>query len=333
MLKKYSALAVFLVFISGLVAVSSCDQTTSASFEDSFQKVKQVTPINGAQDVTMNLGMNSSDSFFSVSLDGKPMEGWCIEWSEDASFGLNEGTSLYSTKGQEAWKELNYFMAIKDDLRGQDPNLTYKEIQVVIWSLIDNPSFNVDNISTYENISERIYKEGEPQFDVQKVKNILNQVDHYFQNNTNESSWWWSNLFLILIQNDGQTVMTTSGALSYVAFDTGCSGEVTSYSTGSTFEYTVETNYKQTEGTIKFEAEGDQLGEDGVKETDTFEFTIACETSEITVETKNRDTDTHTFEPGEVHNMSNGFTVEWVDRTNNEDGTFTYIFTVTSDAI
>jgi|GEM_PF-2460759 len=332
MMINYNALAIFLVFLSGLIAISSCDQTTSTDFKDSFQKVKQVTPIENGQNVTMDLGVNNSDSFFAVSLNGKQMEGWCIEWSEDASFGINEGTNLYSTKGQEAWKELNYFMAIKDDLRAQDPELTYKEIQVVIWSLINNPSFDVDKISTYENISERIYKEEEPQFNVQKVKDILNQVDRYFENNTNESSWWW-NYFLILIQNDGQTVMTTSGALSYVAFDTGCSGEVSSYSTGNTFEYTVETNYKQTEGTIKFEAEGDQLGEDGVKETDTFEFTISCETSEITVETKNRNTDSHTFEPGEVHDMSNGFTVEWVDRTNNGDGTFTYTFTVTSDAI
>ena len=156
----------------------------------------------------MDLGVNNSDSFFSVSLDGKPMEGWCIEWSEDASFGINEGTNLYSTKGQEAWKELNYFMAIKDDLRAQDPELTYKEIQVVIWSLINNPSFDVDKISAYENISERIYKEGEPQFNVQKVKDIVTQVENHFTSakskiNDNDGEYPGATF----IKNDGQTIM------------------------------------------------------------------------------------------------------------------------------
>ena len=209
---KTRVLAIGTIIIGVLFAFSSCEQSTSTTFEESFQSVKQVTPLIGAQNTKMDLQLgDQNDSFFTVSLnDGSAKEAWCIEWNEDASFGLNEGTELFSTKGQDAWKELNYFMAIKDDLKAQDPELTYKEIQVVIWSLIDKPSFDVDKISTYENISERIYKDGQPQFDVQKVKDIVNDVHQYFEENKNKSWFWWWNYFLVFIQNDGQTVMVES---------------------------------------------------------------------------------------------------------------------------
>ncbi len=176
-MKKSGVLAIATILIGVLFAFSSCEQTTSTEFAETFQEVKEVTPIPGGQNVTMDLDREGQDSFFSVSLDGKSeVEGWCIEWNQNASFGVNEGTSLYTTKGHEDWNELNHFLSIKNKLKANDPELTFREIQVVIWSLIDKPSFDVDEISTYENISERIYKDGQPLFDVNKVKNIVSQV-------------------------------------------------------------------------------------------------------------------------------------------------------------
>lgn len=122
-----------------------------------------------------------------------------------------------------------------------------------------------------------------------------------------------------------------TGALSYVSFATGCADEITIFSSGGDFTYNVETNYKQGSGNIKFEAEGDQLGEDGESETDVFMFE-ACDVSEIEVETKNKDLGTHTFVLGESHDMGNGFVVTWISKTSSESS-FTYTFSVTSDAI
>lgn len=335
-MRKYGALAILLLFITTLFTLTSCEQSTNTTFEESFQDVKQVTPIPGAQNTKMDLQLgDQQDSFFTITLnDGTPREGWCIEWNENASFGVNEGTKLYSTKGHEDWKELNYFMGIKDDLRAQDPDLTYREIQVVIWSLIENPSFDVDKIDQYENISERIYKDGEPLFDVQKVKDIVSQVNSHFSSAKSKIP---NSNGVYLIENNGQTILTSSGALSFVAFYTGCEETVTDWNTdgGGSFNYEVETDFggPGITGNIKFEADDDQLGEDGISETDTFQFTIACNTSSITVETKNKDLDSHTFTTiGEEHVMNNGFTVKWVSRTEN-GGNYTYTFTVTSDDI
>lgn len=123
-----------------------------------------------------------------------------------------------------------------------------------------------------------------------------------------------------------------TGALSFVSFATGCSDSVTDWSTGGDFVYNVELDYQQTNGTIKFEAVGDQLGEDGEQESDTFSFNSTCDVSEITVTTKNQDTESHVFTLGESHDMGNGFTVVWVSKVDN-GGYFTYTFTVTSDNI
>lgn len=202
---KGVSLATFMM-MGGLLLFTSCEQSTNIEIEESFETVKEVTPIAGAQNSKMDLQRGDEvDSYFTVSLnDGSIREAWCIEWNEDASIGVNEGTELYSTRGQEAWKELNYFMSIKDQLRAEDPDLTYLEIQVAIWSLIEKPSFDVDKISEYENVSERIYKDGEPLFDVQKVKDIVARVEEDVQLNKSKGLW---DYFVIFIKSKGQTIM------------------------------------------------------------------------------------------------------------------------------
>ena len=206
-MRKSGVLAIATIFIAGLFAFTSCDQSTSSEFEESFQNIKQVTPIQGAQNERLNLQPgDSQDSFFTVTLnDGSTKEGWCIEWDESYVQGEQDGVKLFSTKGQEAWKELNYFMKIKDDLRAQDPDLTFREIQVIIWSLVDNPEFNVDKISDYGNINPRIYNNGQALFDIQKVKDIVSQVNSYFASAKNKSGNDLAGT--TVIENDGQTVM------------------------------------------------------------------------------------------------------------------------------
>ncbi|MDR8390251.1 hypothetical protein NC796_03805 [Aliifodinibius sp. S!AR15-10] len=194
---------IIVLMVAGLFAFSSCDPSTHTELAESFDSVKEVSPVPGGQDVTMNLEKEGNlDSFFTVSLDGSSeVEGWCIEWNEHASFGLNSGTNLYSTKGKDAWKGLNYFMKIKDDLRAKDPELKYQDIQVIIWSLIDKPVFDVDKIDEYENLSGRIYYNGNPYFNVQKVKDIVSQVKQSISEGVQVETG------VILIENDGQTVM------------------------------------------------------------------------------------------------------------------------------
>jgi hypothetical protein len=195
--------AIILLLVGGCFAFSSCDPGTSTELAESFADINKVSPLPEAQNVTINLEKEGDlDSFFTVTLEnGTQVEGWCIEWNEDASFGLNKSTKMYSTKVNESWKALNYFITIKDNLRYDDPSLTYRDIQVVIWSLIEKPEFDIDKIAEYENISARIYHEGKPKFHVQKVKDIINEVKEYVVDGDDVDNG------VTLIENDGQTVM------------------------------------------------------------------------------------------------------------------------------
>lgn len=208
---KYIATIAALTLIGFLFAFTSCEQSTAPELEESFAKIKAVTPIPGAQNETMNLqaGRDALDSYFTVTLnDGSSLEGWCIEWNEPSVRGIQKGVQLYSTKGKDEWKELNYFMSIKEDLRYRDPDLTYREIQAVIWSLVDNPSFDVDKVTEYKDFDPSFVKDGKPQFNVQKVKNILKDVDEHFNSSDEEASLW--DYFVIFIKNEGQTIMVSS---------------------------------------------------------------------------------------------------------------------------
>jgi hypothetical protein len=108
--------------------------------------------------------------------------------------------------------------------------------------------------------------------------------------------------------------------------------------TAPDFTYNVETDFggqgdTDGSGTIKFESTSEPaLGEDGVSESDSFTFTAGCEDDELLVETKNQDTVSETITPGETVTMSNGFDVTWDSLTQNDDGTWEYEFTVSSDA-
>jgi hypothetical protein len=134
---------------------------------------------------------------------------------------------------------------------------------------------------------------------------------------------------------DGYVGTQSSGGYEITDLDADLSGVDFGFTeqADTDFTYNVETDYKQETGNIKFESVSKPaLGEDGRSETDTFTFTADREDSELTVETKNQDTVSETITPGETVTMSNGFEVTWDSITENDDGTYEYVFTVTSDA-
>ncbi|MEX0647927.1 MAG: hypothetical protein WEA56_08015 [Balneolaceae bacterium] len=104
-------------------------------------------------------------------------EGWCIEWTKQiAQQGdIHENVRMFSTYGKDRWKPLNYFLNIKDDLLLQDPDLTFREFQVVIWLVVHGPDFDLNKLSTNQ-LPARLRDNGEPIFDAEKAKNIAAKV-------------------------------------------------------------------------------------------------------------------------------------------------------------
>ena len=88
---------------------------------------------------------------------------------------------LYSTHRVDKWRPVNYLFSIADDLKKNDPELTWREFQIAIWSLRTNPKFDLNNV-TPDDLPEAFKtKEGEPNFNFEKVRMLLETVDNGYQ--------------------------------------------------------------------------------------------------------------------------------------------------------
>lgn len=210
-------LFVFLLFISACDSI--IDSTSKKEIEKSMEFIPSLTAIDEASNTTLTVN-RSSASYFSLNLDGigensiisngSSFGGWCIDYDKpiDSNGGIYESLQLYSSHRTIAWKPLNYFLNIKGDLKQEDPDLSYREIQVVIWSLMPHPEFDLNQISD-DDLPSRVMQNGQRNFDENKIAQILNIVE----SNYRDFHYGPESKFAIVIETpaDVQTVITVAG--------------------------------------------------------------------------------------------------------------------------
>ena len=169
---------------------NSCEYVSQNDNElsESLEPVEEVSLISGGENATITVNKGGDQAYFSIDFDNigpndviqnGTGEGWCIDWrkSIDSNGGSYNGIELYSTYLVEEWKPINYLLNIKADLRANDPDLTWRELQVVIWTLRANPEFNLDEVATEDLSSRLLTSDGQPNFSYEKVQEILDIVD------------------------------------------------------------------------------------------------------------------------------------------------------------
>lgn len=208
-----SAITLCLSIIFSLLFIQSCEDYSNAGIEESVEFIESTVPIEEAQNVTMDLssGVNNF-ALHRIELSNiKPnsvisngvKKSWCIEWDVSSIQGIQHGVKLHSTEGKAYWSKLNYLLNQIDSLKESYPQLTYKEIQVVIWSIVDYKPFEIDEIPNYQNFPGNFCKDGEYLFDVSLAKEILQLVNSRSENSASEH-------FAIVIENEGQIIITSS---------------------------------------------------------------------------------------------------------------------------
>lgn len=187
---KREILTLLALLFAGALFFSACQNTTNNSFEDTVEPYMELQAINEASNTTITLNRGDAkglDSYFSFDISNVNenkfvreglTEGWCLEWDKPISQNndVHRGIEMYSTYGSKTWKPANYLMNIKRELKDNDPSLTYKEIQVALWSLIETPEFNLDKVLANNQMPARMMKNGQPDFSVSKVKGIVDKV-------------------------------------------------------------------------------------------------------------------------------------------------------------
>jgi hypothetical protein len=200
---------------------SSCSDNTSDSlqFNEELQVFTDLEPVEGTNDLIVNLKRGQDvgvDSWFVFNfrniepdaiLQNGEMKGWCVEWNKPIRANNTDHTDInaLSTLNNEKWKDLNYFLNIKDELQEADPELTFRDIQAVIWSLIGIPEFNLDELADADLPTRLLDSNGIAAFSREKVKEIVASVKEGSSDFVVEEG----NLFAILLEtgDDKQNLM------------------------------------------------------------------------------------------------------------------------------
>jgi probable HAF family extracellular repeat protein len=206
--------SVFVLLI--VIYISSCKEYTTAELSVSLELISAVEPIQGAQNATMDLQFDRTNGApFSVDLSkvgsnsivgNGTKQAWCIEWDAPVIKDAQNGVRLYSTQGKAQWEDVNYFLSQRESLQEKYPELSWKEVQIIIWSLVKHKPFDIDQIPSYQSFSENYYKDGTYLFNVDLTKTIITNVKA-----TSRKKIPSDNTFAIIIENKGQAVIVESG--------------------------------------------------------------------------------------------------------------------------
>lgn len=186
---KKSTLNILVLFAGLLFCITSCDIYPAESQEtENYNQFQGLEQVKGAEKTKITIHQGSAvgrDAYFEFEIENIESdiiasgvyEGWCIEWTKPiAQQGdTYENIQMYSTYGKDKWKPLNYFLNIKDELKKEDPDLTYKEFQAVIWTIAEGPEFDLNTLVD-DKLPPRLQENGKPNFSKEKAIAIAKDI-------------------------------------------------------------------------------------------------------------------------------------------------------------
>lgn len=191
MLNKYFAFTA--LFCAVIITAMSCTDSTGPGIEESLELYAGLEMIPEASNsvVTVNRGSDAiKDGYFTISIDNiksNPLlpagqhEAWCLEWNKSlrSSGDVHPGVQWFTSGSNDKWKPLNYFFSIRKDLQKNDPSLTFRDIQAVVWVLAGEmgiaPEFDVLSLPVKE-LPNRLVTDNQVNFSREKVSNIARSV-------------------------------------------------------------------------------------------------------------------------------------------------------------
>jgi len=169
-MKIIRALKIFLPVLLVAFVFTNCDMKDSSvgTFDDVADKLPNFTVMEGAENVTVRVQRNNDRAYFNVNLTNLGREaavldgdylGWCAHWSApiDTRGVAYEDITLYSTRYDKNWNKLNYLLNNRARFYNQIEGAGYKEIQAVIWSLIEFREFDIDRNQIFDDLNRAAF--------------------------------------------------------------------------------------------------------------------------------------------------------------------------------
>ncbi len=158
-----------LVLALAMVFTASCDvnNSTRLSFGERSDLVPNLHPIDGADNVTVRVNRNNNVSYFDVNLsliesgtgiaNGK-YYGWCANWNAPIDMERDyDGITLYSSSDDRNWIKMNYFLNMRDHYVETIEGAGYKEMQSVVWALIEFNEFDIERDHVLEDVDKEAF--------------------------------------------------------------------------------------------------------------------------------------------------------------------------------
>jgi len=169
-MKIIRALKIFLPVLLVAFVFTNCDMKDSSvgTFDDVADKLPNFTVMEGAEQVTVRVRRNNDRSYFDVNLsnlgkgatilDGDFL-GWCAHWSApiDTRGEAYDNITLYSTRNDKNWNKLNYLLNNRSRFYNEIDGAGYKEIQAVIWTLIEFKEFDIDRNRIFDDLNRAAF--------------------------------------------------------------------------------------------------------------------------------------------------------------------------------
>lgn len=155
--KKLLRLVLPCLFILG-VTITACEQPSGVDeLEESLSDVPHLNLIEGAESVVASVNKNRRTSNFTIQLEGMEEQSG-IEAGEYAAFcalwdvpinssGETYGNvSLHSIENEPYWQDVNYLVNQVDRYFDEHDDLSWLEVQIALWSIMDHKKFDMSTI-------------------------------------------------------------------------------------------------------------------------------------------------------------------------------------------
>jgi len=158
-MKTSSAFKLFLPLFIVVFAFTSCDMNENpvGTFEEAVERVPDVQLIEGADNATINVRYDRQHSYFTVnvsnignleSISDGVYYAWCLQMDRPISTNSDHsGTKLYSTSSDKIFNKLNYIINRQSFYVNDLHDLTWKDIQVAMWVILETPDLRIETIA------------------------------------------------------------------------------------------------------------------------------------------------------------------------------------------
>ncbi|PWN07831.1 hypothetical protein [Rhodohalobacter mucosus] len=180
----YRGILALLVLAFTIITFVACDVTSEKALDESLEPVPNVTAIEGAENASVRVNNGTTSNFtvdiqnveWNTLISNGEREAYCIAWKDPISRNdaIYEEVGVYSTEDDEKFADINRLFSIKNELMNNDPELTWREIQVAIWVLAPFQDFDM-NMPVSE-LPEEVRSNGQANFDKEKVQFIVDAV-------------------------------------------------------------------------------------------------------------------------------------------------------------